>query len=77
MAKKTFEEALAQLQGIVEELEKGDLALEKAIRKFEEGMKLSRYCSDCLDEAEARLTRLTESGEEAPFSFETGPQEEA
>ncbi|TYT75385.1 exodeoxyribonuclease VII small subunit [Desulfobotulus mexicanus] len=71
MAKKSFEEGLAQMQAIVEELESGELPLEKAIRRFEEGMKLSKYCNDCLDEAEARLTKLTESGEEQPFQAET------
>lgn len=70
MAKKSFEEALAQLQAIVEEMEKGDLPLEKALRKFEDGMKLSRYCSESLDEAEEKLTRLTASGKEEPFSPE-------
>ncbi|MCW7755117.1 exodeoxyribonuclease VII small subunit [Desulfobotulus sp. H1] len=75
MAKKSFEEALAQLQGIVEELETGDLPLEKAIRKFEDGMKLSKYCNDCLDDAESRLTKLTESGEERPF-LPSPPSEE-
>lgn len=59
------------MQAIVEELESGELPLEKAIRRFEEGMKLSKYCNDCLDEAEARLTKLTESGEEQPFQAET------
>lgn len=77
MAKKSFEEALAQLQGIVEELENGDLPLEKAIRKFEDGMKLSKYCSECLDEAESRLTLLTESGEEKPFTLMPLSKEDA
>ena len=63
MAKKTFEDALAQLQGIVDELEDGDLPLEKAIRKFEEGMKVSKFCSERLDEAEKRMTQLTLDGE--------------
>lgn len=66
MAKKTFEEALAQLQGIVEELENGDLPLEKAIRKFEEGMKISGICSERLEEAESRITRLTKDGGATP-----------
>lgn len=75
MAKKSFEEALAQLQTIVEEMEKGDIPLEKALRKFEDGMKLSRYCSECLDEAEEKLTLLTASGEEKDFSPENPDSE--
>ncbi|MFO8112090.1 MAG: exodeoxyribonuclease VII small subunit, partial [Desulfosalsimonadaceae bacterium] len=44
MAKKSFEENMAQLEKIVEELEAGNLPLEKALKRFEEGMNLSRTC---------------------------------
>ncbi|WP_300670532.1 exodeoxyribonuclease VII small subunit [Desulfoluna sp.] len=71
MAKKKFEEAVAQLEAIVEELESGDLPLDKAMKRFEEGVKLSKTCSETLDEAETRvriLTGETEEGlEDAPF----------
>ena len=40
MAKKTFEQSMQQLEQIVQELESGDLPLEKAIKKFEEGTQL-------------------------------------
>ena len=71
MAKKKFEEAVAQLEAIVEELESGDLPLDKAMKRFEEGVKLSKSCSDTLDDVEAKVRVLTgETGEgltEAPF----------
>lgn len=58
MAEKSFEQSLKQLEQIVQELEEGDIPLEKAIKKFEEGIKLSKYCSDKLDETEKRITLL-------------------
>ena len=45
MAPKTFEQSMKQLERIVQELEDGELPLEKAIKKFEEGIKLTRLCS--------------------------------
>ena len=61
MASKTkpsFEKALGDLEKIVKSLESGDLPLEKALEKFEAGIKLSRYCSETLDAAERRVTQL-------------------
>lgn len=50
MPKQTFEKSIQQLEEIVQELESGDLPLEKAIHRFEEGMNLSKRCSKMLDE---------------------------
>jgi len=58
MAKQTFEGAMAKLEAIVEELESGELPLEKTIKKFEEGIRLSSYCSRILDETEKRISLL-------------------
>jgi exodeoxyribonuclease VII small subunit len=58
MAKKSFEQALGQLEKIVEELEAGDLPLEKAMQKFEEGMELTRFCTRKLDETEKKINQL-------------------
>jgi exodeoxyribonuclease VII small subunit len=70
-AKPSFEKSIKDLEKIVKALESGDLPLEKALEKFEAGIKLSRYCSETLDEAEKRVTVLMtdESGqtEETPF----------
>ena len=57
-AKKTFEEAMTQLEDIVKELESGQLPLEKAIKKFEQGMKYANFCFDKLDETEKRIKVL-------------------
>lgn len=59
MAKKTFEQSLKQLEQIVEQLESGDLPLEKALKKFEDGIQLSKLCSSMLDETEKKITLLT------------------
>jgi exodeoxyribonuclease VII small subunit len=58
MAKQTYEKALKNLEDIVKEIESGDLPLEQAIRKFEEGIRLSRFCSQILDETEQKITIL-------------------
>jgi len=54
----TFETAMNQLENIVNELESGNLSLEDSIKKFEEGIKLSKYCSAKLDETEKKITLL-------------------
>ena len=60
MAKKTFEQSMEQLEQIVQELESGDLPLEKAIKKFEEGIQLSKLCAKKLDETEKKVSLLLE-----------------
>ena len=62
MAKKTFELAMKHLEQIVQDLESGDMPLEKAIKKFEEGIQLSKYCTEKLDESEKRITILMQDG---------------
>ena len=72
MAKKTFEQAMKQLEQIVQDLESGDMPLEKAIKTFEDGIQLSKFCSEKLDETEKRITILIQDSDgklsEAPFS---------
>ena len=62
-AKKNLdlEKSLAQLEAIVEELETGDLPLEKAMKKFEEGIKLTRGCQAALKDAEQKVEILLKS----------------
>lgn len=64
MATKTLEQAIEKLEAIVDELEQGDLPLEETIKKFEEGMELSKFCTDKLNQAEQKLKKLvkTEDG---------------
>lgn len=77
MAKRTFEQSLTQLEKIVQELESGDLPLEKAIDKFEEGVKLSKICGQKLDETEKRinLLMLGSNSEHTESPFESGSEE--
>ena len=56
----SFEDALQRLEAIVEELEHGALSLEDSIRRFEEGMGLSRRLTQLLEAAEQRIERLVE-----------------
>ena len=58
MASKSFEESLRDLEKIVKDLEKGDLPLEKALKRFEDGMALSKRCSRMLDETEQKISQL-------------------
>ena len=62
-SKKSFdlEKALGELEGIVEELESGDLPLEKAMKKFEDGVKLTRSCQAALKEAEQKVEILLQN----------------
>ncbi len=57
--KKTFESALKELEDIVRQMESGELPLEDALKKYELGMKQSRYCLDLLDKIEKKITVLT------------------
>jgi exodeoxyribonuclease VII small subunit len=54
----TFEQALQQLEQIVQKLEKGDLALEESLKLYEEGIRLSRLCHAKLEEAEGKIELL-------------------
>lgn len=56
----SFEENIKNLEGIVTELEKGSLNLDESMKKFEDGMKLSKECSKMLQEAEKKITILLE-----------------
>ena len=71
MSKKTFEESMKQLEEIVEELESGNLPLEKTLKKFEEGVKLSKACNKKLDDIEQKVTILMKDSngdiKEQPF----------
>ena len=58
MAEKKFDEMMQRLEGIVEDLESGDLSLEASLKIFEEGMKLVNVCSKRLEEAEQKVSLL-------------------
>jgi exodeoxyribonuclease VII small subunit len=71
----SFETGLQQLEGIVKEMESGDLPLERALELFEKGMNLSEKCRKQLEEAETRVEMLIKRAGEVtaePFSFDKG-----
>jgi exodeoxyribonuclease VII small subunit len=76
MASPNFEKALQQLEEIVQELEAGDLPLEKALKRFEDDIRLSKLCAQKLDETEKRVTLLMRDSagnlSETPFAEKRG-----
>jgi len=59
MGEMKFEKAIQRLEKIVDDLEKGELDIDKSLEIFEEGIKMSRVCSKKLNEAEAKIEKLT------------------
>ena len=59
-----FEKALEELEGIVEDLESGDLSLENSLKSFEKGIKLARQCQEQLSKAEIQVQKLIEENGE-------------
>ena len=58
MKPKDFEDALQKLEGIVKELEGGELSLESSLARYEQGVRLARFCNGKLEEAEKRIEVL-------------------
>ncbi|KFZ26167.1 MAG: Exodeoxyribonuclease 7 small subunit [Candidatus Izimaplasma bacterium HR2] len=58
MKEQTFEQALEQLESLVRELENGEIELNDAVTKYNEGMKLSKYCHDLLKDAEGVIVKM-------------------
>lgn len=63
--KKTYEEAMAELEGIISEMEKGSVPLDKSIEYFKKGAELIKYCDGLLDAYDKLITKVTadENGE--------------
>jgi exodeoxyribonuclease VII small subunit len=74
MAKKKFEDNLAELEKIVQRLEDPDIPLDDAVALFEDGIKLSRFCFQKLDEVEKRVDMLVKDEQGA---IATRPFDEA
>ena len=55
---KKVEEAMSELEQIVQQLERGDVPLDEAIAKFQEGMALSQYCNETLTKAEETVSKM-------------------
>lgn len=76
MAGVKFEQAMARLEAIVGELEKGDLPLDESLKIFEEGIRLSKSCLKILEEAEHKVEVLVQdkNGKKRLYAF--SPEEE-
>jgi len=68
----TFEDALAQLNQIVERLETGELSLDETLALYEQGQELAKFCEDALTQAELRLEALRP----VPGGYERVPVDE-
>jgi len=58
----SLESHLSGLEKIVSELENGELSLEESLKKFEEGVKLTKNCQQIIDDAEKRIKIITKEG---------------
>ncbi|MCX5709498.1 MAG: exodeoxyribonuclease VII small subunit [Candidatus Omnitrophica bacterium] len=74
MAEVKFEEALKKLEKIVVDLEQGDLSLDEALKKYQEGIELSRVCSQRLESAKKKIDVLTKNKK---GEFELKPLDES
>ncbi len=72
MSKTSFEKDLKRLEDIVAKMEDGDIPLDESMKLFEEGVKLSRLCSERLDKAERKVEIITadKNGNITAKSFE-------
>ncbi|WP_417691025.1 exodeoxyribonuclease VII small subunit [Pseudidiomarina sp.] len=77
MSDVTLEQAIAELEKIVVQLEQGDLPLEKALEEFEKAVRLSRVSQEKLQQAEQKVSQLLQqqNGEQlAPFAADSDDQ---
>ena len=74
---ESFEEILENLESIIRDLEGGDLPLEKALERFEQGVALSRRGAKRLQDVEKRIEEVLADGSTNPLDIEPGDQESA
>ena len=69
----SFEEAMGNLEKVVADLESGNLSLDESVKRFEEGMNLSKHCNQILEKAEKQINILVENdqGEMVEEPFDT------
>jgi len=61
-----FEQALTELEGLVERLERGDMPLDEALKAFERGVTLTRHCQSCLQAAQQKVEVLLKRSGQGP-----------
>lgn len=59
----SFEDALRELEAIVEKLNEDDISLEKSVELYEEGLRLSKICSETLENAALKIKQIDESSD--------------
>ena len=64
MENENFEEIMKHLEELANELENGNLNLDESVKKFEEGIVLSKKCNEILEKAEKKITILINNGED-------------
>lgn len=76
MAKEKFEDTLRKLEDLLRKMEGGEMSLEDSLKAFEEGIRLSRLCSERLDEAERRVEVLLREDEKMAIKHFAGEEGE-
>lgn len=61
---KSFEEMMQDLEKIAKDLEGGELSLDESVKKFEEGMEISKECSEILESAEKKISILVKDSDD-------------
>jgi exodeoxyribonuclease VII small subunit len=72
-----FEEAMKELEAIVNNMEQGEFNLEESIKQFEYGVGLTKKCQEALREAEQKVSQLSsnnDDGELAPFTIQSNQE---
>ena len=64
LSKLKFEDAIGQLEKIVDEIEAGDVSLETSLAQYEKGMALIKHCRGILQKAEKKIEKITEEKED-------------
>ena len=60
-----FEKSLAELEGLVEQLESGDLNLDQSLKQFKRGVELTRHCQEVLEQAQQTVEKLLDNDDES------------
>ena len=71
-----FEEAMARLEGIVRELEDGQLGLNDSLQRFEEGVRCLKRCHTALEDAERKIEMLCDVNEDGTVQIRSLEQDE-
>lgn len=61
----SFETALAELESLVDQLEKGEMSLDESLKQFKRGVELTRRCQTILDQAQQVVEQLSEPDDES------------